>query len=753
MQRSRLKNNNLNLVLFCCISFFITCISLANAGVILKSTQKISLHSFFYRQSFENGEPSIKWIGNGTYIVNNKGISQERSSAGHNSFKIDITFGTATSVYCYFPLKIPSFGELMFSGDIYLSKTMDASVTLSAMLELFPSSYSGHVTQVKPIEISSKWVKQDLDIVLQGEKNAGELLKQNCFESTVDDVGKWINGIGLQLKGQKGSRLILYADNLTISGKIPDITEYKVFSKEVWNSYKNRNRDSLRLIQKISEKYPLAIDEKRLTTALKRGYLTPEEYGYIHQYPLYETEETTARIWYVRPHGYKYGKDINGKSKENAFHGLNSIKWGKDGVQPGDTVLLCRNEEDPQFFTRTLEIGSSGLIGKEIIITSENEESPECIISEKQLNHPNFPLYNPNEKQQKGNYAIIGKNIKNIKLRNIRIERCYGTHFYNCSNITIDHLIFENNTWPIEIKGGYGNVVKNCRMNKYFLAGIALIGSDPLTTIPASNCIIENNICIGGMNGDGITLHKNSEGIDYDIGAGNKVVTNVCNNNGEEGLDITSGTDIWVEGNETFHNTRSTTIAHSAQDVYFTRNYSHDEPGVLIHPRISEGSHGSVILSYNVIDSNQSALTISSNRKYDIYNNILCSSGTSIKPAVVDIRLDASDINFVNNLIIAKKENGYFLRVAHGTLDEKNIRFMGNCWWKPNDQGLQNSFYDIENKSYSFFRFKQFDKVQGDYFANYGMGETFSHSLESRFNHIKVLSVSKNSLFDSRRQN
>jgi hypothetical protein len=243
------------------------------------------------------------------------------------------------------------------------------------------------------------------------------------------------------------------------------------------------------------------------------------------------------------------------------------------------------------------------------------------------------------------------------------------------------------------------------------------------------------------MNGDGITLHKNSRGVGYNIGSDNKVLNNVCYSNGEEGLDITSGVGSWIEGNETFSNTRSTTIAHSASDIYFAKNYSHNEPGILVHPRVEEGSQGDVILAYNIVDSNRSALVIGANRGYDVYNNIFLSSTSSIKPSVIDFRRDAGDINFVNNIMIAKNKDGYFLRIANGTLVTKKANFWGNCWWKPQNKGLKKSFYDKKSGSYSFSKFRQFDRVKDDFFLDPKIKNNFSHDIDAFVSKIKKLNT------------
>ena len=202
------------------------------------------------------------------------------------------------------------------------------------------------------------------------------------------------------------------------------------------------------------------------------------------------------------------------------------------------------------------------------------------------------------------------------------------------------------------------------------------------------------------------------------MGTGNKVINNICYGNQEEGLDITSGTDVLVEGNTTYNNGRCATIAHTASHVTFVRNYSHDEKGVLIHPSIAEGSTGDIIFAYNIIDcGNNIALVISENKNFLISNNLFRSNGMGIKPATLDIRLDAKDIIIKNNIIISDNPQGYLLRLGYGTSQTHNIKFNNNCWWQPSGIAQQN-FYDKEHSSYNFSKFTVYSadpKIKDDF--------------------------------------
>ena len=422
--------------------------------------------------------------------------------------------------------------------------------------------------------------------------------------------------------------------------------------------------------------------------------------------------------WYVRPHGYPYTGKLDGTSIEDAFYGVNAVVWGSGGVQAGDMLILCRQDGDPENFTRTLSIQASGTATEQITIESLSSDTPETIISAVQINYPGIPGYDPAKPSIKGNYALGGTEISYINIRNINIKNCYGAKFVNCHNMSIQNMNFENVCSAVLLEGGSNITVANCEIQNFVNAGIGLIGTNPETTTPVRDCTIHGNEISGSLEGDGITLHLSSDVNSYDIGQGNRVIDNIAFNNQEEGLDITAGANTWIEGNEMYNNSRSVTIAHMAQNVTFVRNYAHNESGILVHPSVSEGSTGNIILAYNIIDSeNNSALIISENSNYYVYNNIFRSAGQAVKPATVDIRYEVDNVSLKNNIIIATEPDGYLLRMAYYTPMTKNYVFDHNCWWQPSGADAE-TFYDVEKGSYNFSVFKTYPSVIDTLFSD-----------------------------------
>jgi hypothetical protein len=435
--------------------------------------------------------------------------------------------------------------------------------------------------------------------------------------------------------------------------------------------------------------------------------------------------ECYAKTWYVRPRGSSGNllSPWDGSSKEHAFHGLTGITWGSGGVSAGDTLVLCRGTGDPGEFPRTLSIGASGTSGNPIVIQSENAASPETIISEKQINWPGISGYDSTKTKTAGNYALgAPSNTEYVNISNIKVKNCGGIKFPNCFFVTLQNMKIENVYGGVLFEGGGNNLVENCDINNVVGYGIGLFGTNLATTTPINNTIIRNNKCGNSLDGDGITLHRSNDGNYYDIGGNNQVIGNISYDNQEEGLDITSGNPILIEGNETYNNGgRGAVIYHGAQNVTFIRNYSHNEGGLLMGQ-----ADGNVTVAYNIFDPGaHSGIIVTAGGNYKVYNNIFRSSGTAIKPATIDIREGAQRLDFQNNIVIATQTNGYLLRIASGTPASREAKFGHNCWWQPS--GAQaTAFYDAEKGSHAFSAFKAYSSVTDTLFVDALLNSDFT---------------------------
>lgn len=273
-------------LLICGLQFVFVNAFTANAEMTLKVTDDgliepttaLTLHPYSYHQDFENEDPFEKWASNGTYTINYKGLTTERSSSGNKSFKIDVTFGTATYLYWKIPVKVASAGALSFNGDVFVSEALGASATLGTSIALYPCT--GGIDLCNSIKQSTnKWITQNSDLVANGRKKAYKLLPKYCPEATPDDIGIWTDKIGLFIYGKQGSTISVYVDNIKMIGNVPNIDEYKQASTYLWDAFKNRIK-----VQIEGMKYDIGelANEKfdsTVASILKRQYPIGTEYA------------------------------------------------------------------------------------------------------------------------------------------------------------------------------------------------------------------------------------------------------------------------------------------------------------------------------------------------------------------------------------------------------------------------------------------------------------------------------------------
>lgn len=255
----------------------------------------LPLHAFDYQENFEGKDPFQFWTSNGTYTINNKGLSNSRASSGSSSFKLDITLGTSTYVYWMIPVKVPNYGTLRFSADIYLESAQGTKIALGTNVSLSPAPLSG-INTLEPISNpTGKWVTQSSDLV------APNIFKVLTFVDTYfggasgADVGNWTDRVGLFIYGQSGGRVVVYIDNIRIQGSVPETQLYQSETTSAWNAYLSRIHNEVTSYANYILGYSGALasndasilqDAKAKATIIKsavdqRGYPTPAEYAQI----------------------------------------------------------------------------------------------------------------------------------------------------------------------------------------------------------------------------------------------------------------------------------------------------------------------------------------------------------------------------------------------------------------------------------------------------------------------------------------
>ena len=327
--------------------------------VLDENEKKLELHSFNFHQDFEDIDLFLNWTSNGTYSINFKGLTSEKASSGTKSFKLDITFNTATYVYYKIPVRIPtpSYGELSLKGDIWISRIENSAVSLGSSVSIYPAPKSGINVIGWQKKNSQKWVTQSIDLINSNQKKAESLISKYYANAHTSDTGVWTTLIGLYLSGSPGSRITVYIDNLNITGFVPSGEDYGNISKEKWNDYLYSTQ---KILDQFNKESASLDDQTReiIQSASEKNILTPEEYDYITA-AIAEKNNSDSIISYP----------WNPMSREQILPDTFPIP-----TEMGDTIIMrgCVDEFEPSSFIirakkdlKNVILDSSDLVNQE----------------------------------------------------------------------------------------------------------------------------------------------------------------------------------------------------------------------------------------------------------------------------------------------------------------------------------------------------------------------------------------------------
>ncbi len=270
--------------------FFVAAGALTICAAIYLGTDDVQLpeaeampvsHTLNYTEDFDTQDPFKFWASNGSYTTHYKGITKERSSSGSSSFKIDITFNTATYLYLRIPIMVPSEGELTFKGDIILARNSEGSASLGTNFSLSPCPYSGVNIIEKITTAQTQWKRQESDLAAKGQTMAQRLLNQYCAGAGINDTGIWTNSLGLFLFGETGTRLTVYVDNIRLTGAVPDETDYEQYAARLWQNYTERTDAEIQTFLMEINNFGILDGDGLITAIADRGFPTPDEYDLL----------------------------------------------------------------------------------------------------------------------------------------------------------------------------------------------------------------------------------------------------------------------------------------------------------------------------------------------------------------------------------------------------------------------------------------------------------------------------------------
>jgi hypothetical protein len=198
-----------------------------------------------YHEDFEGEDPVLYWTANGKHTVNFKGITDEKAFSGHKSFKLDVTLESGSYHYWSIPVRIPCASRLEFSARILVEQTTRSRVGLGPNYIFPPSRHSGCGPVGRISSPSSEWRLQKAELAQRGRENADSSLKKLVSGASSRDVAVSLSRLGIFIYGGKGGRVVIYVDDVKITGEAPSREDYDAEGKRRWQLFQQSFRKNV----------------------------------------------------------------------------------------------------------------------------------------------------------------------------------------------------------------------------------------------------------------------------------------------------------------------------------------------------------------------------------------------------------------------------------------------------------------------------------------------------------------------------
>jgi len=231
--------------------------------------EDLKMRPYLYTQGFEGETDPVQAIsgGDGTYTVNFKGLTEEKSFSGKKSFKLDVTFQSGSSIFWSVPIPggVPAEGKLRFSGHILLGEetAVGASAGLGLNYDYPPTSQS--VSGAFNIILESakgEWKLVEGDAIKMGTGTIPWLMGRSAWPwpATEEDIGVYAVGGGLFLYGGKGERIVVYIDDLKLEGTVPTEDTYREAIKKKWIPLNEKRAEKISSLEKALQESEKELD-------------------------------------------------------------------------------------------------------------------------------------------------------------------------------------------------------------------------------------------------------------------------------------------------------------------------------------------------------------------------------------------------------------------------------------------------------------------------------------------------------------
>ncbi|MBU0477151.1 hypothetical protein KKC91_01085 [bacterium] len=211
--------------------------------------EELEKESFLYTQDFEKTDPVKVWtLSKHKLTIDFKGLTEEKAYSGKNSFKLDVTFHESCYFYWYIPIKVPAEGKLNFSARIFLGEETTGRAALGAGVTCPAGSGCWRFDYGE----KGEWKLIEKDLVKFSQVLVKTIIRGGWAVGK-ENVGVYVNRIGIFLYGKKGERIVVYVDDIKIEGEIPTEEAYEEDIEKRWTPAKERISEKISLWEKTLE--------------------------------------------------------------------------------------------------------------------------------------------------------------------------------------------------------------------------------------------------------------------------------------------------------------------------------------------------------------------------------------------------------------------------------------------------------------------------------------------------------------------
>ena len=331
--------------------------------------------------------------------------------------------------------------------------------------------------------------------------------------------------------------------------------------------------------------------------------------------------------------------------------------------------------------------------------------------------------------------AVVSPTLVNISTRhyinvaNIQFMFSAGTAvgiLKASTNISLNNVDVKHaGKNAIVAQGGENISIENCVIDDAANNGIAFAGS---AENKLRNSVIRGCKVSRVHNNDCISLHKDS-GLD-DIGSDHLLENNVASQCAEQGIDVTSGSDITLLGNTTYGNGDSgILVGHGVTNIVVENHLSVDDgryAGILVND-----SQDVSILNSCILDSMKHQVIFNDAQDVNFEGNIVY-QGQDRHGSLIDIAHNSSSIDFINNHILSVSVyDTLLLRYLQDSNPvATDVYFYSNAWSTP----VQNarSIYTTERGRDTFQKHNQhYGRNSSDNSSAYGVYASLEQTMNT----------------------